>query len=57
MDSPRIPVEVKVTHVYFVGTLFLERWKRANARLAYQWDVDNFEEQVILLYISVGVVN
>ena len=55
MDSPRI--EVKVTHVYFVGTLFLERWKRANARLAYQWDVDNFEEQVILLYLSAGVVN
>jgi len=27
------------------GTIFLERWKRANARLSYQWDVDTFEEQ------------
>nr|XP_022325224.1 anoctamin-3-like isoform X6 [Crassostrea virginica] len=25
------------------GTLFLERWKRKNATLAYEWDVDNFE--------------
>lgn len=27
------------------GTIFLERWKRTNARLSYQWDVDTFEEQ------------
>lgn len=27
------------------GTFFLERWKRTNARLSYQWDVDTFEEQ------------
>ncbi|XP_048774144.2 anoctamin-4-like isoform X2 [Ostrea edulis] len=25
------------------GTLFLERWKRKNAMMAYEWDVDNFE--------------
>nr|XP_011431270.2 anoctamin-4 isoform X4 [Crassostrea gigas] len=25
------------------GTMFLERWKRRNAQLAYEWDVDNFE--------------
>nr|XP_006816508.1 PREDICTED: anoctamin-4-like [Saccoglossus kowalevskii] len=25
------------------GTLFLEIWKRTNARLAYEWDVDNYE--------------
>lgn len=25
------------------GTMFLERWKRKNAQLAYEWDVDNFE--------------
>ncbi|XP_074619855.1 anoctamin-7-like [Acropora palmata] len=27
------------------GTIFLETWKRENARLSYQWDVDTFEEQ------------
>ena len=26
------------------GTIFLEVWKRRNATLAYQWDVDNFED-------------
>ncbi|XP_070552213.1 anoctamin-7-like [Ptychodera flava] len=26
------------------GTLFLEIWKRKNARLAYEWDVDTFED-------------
>ncbi|XP_052795282.1 anoctamin-4-like isoform X2 [Mya arenaria] len=25
------------------GTIFLEFWKRHNARLAYEWDVDQFE--------------
>ncbi|XP_076070788.1 anoctamin-7-like isoform X2 [Mytilus galloprovincialis] len=25
------------------GTVFLELWKRTNATLAYEWDVDNFE--------------
>ncbi|XP_074650547.1 anoctamin-7-like isoform X3 [Tubulanus polymorphus] len=25
------------------GTIFLELWKRKNATLAYEWDVDNFE--------------
>lgn len=31
-------------HALFLqGTLFLERWKRKNATLAYEWDVDNFE--------------
>ncbi|XP_063415421.1 anoctamin-3-like isoform X2 [Mytilus trossulus] len=25
------------------GTIFLELWKRTNATLAYEWDVDNFE--------------
>ena len=32
--------------LFLAGTLFLELWKRKNARLAYQWDVDEFEEQV-----------
>ncbi|KAL3878156.1 hypothetical protein ACJMK2_030526, partial [Sinanodonta woodiana] len=27
------------------GTIFLEMWKRHNARLAYEWDVDEFEAQ------------
>ncbi|KAJ7377101.1 hypothetical protein OS493_030695 [Desmophyllum pertusum] len=27
------------------GTIFLELWKRKNARLSYKWDVDSFEEQ------------
>ncbi|EDO41719.1 predicted protein, partial [Nematostella vectensis] len=27
------------------GTIFLELWKRTTARLAYQWDVDMYEEQ------------
>ncbi|KAL4230087.1 hypothetical protein ACF0H5_010472 [Mactra antiquata] len=26
------------------GTIFLEFWKRYNARLAYEWDVDQFEQ-------------
>ncbi|XP_077983931.1 anoctamin-4-like isoform X2 [Glandiceps talaboti] len=26
------------------GTLFLEIWKRNNARLAYEWDVDDYED-------------
>ncbi|XP_060682951.1 anoctamin-7-like [Hemiscyllium ocellatum] len=25
------------------GTVFLEMWKRINAKLVYEWDVDNFE--------------
>ncbi|KAK3099349.1 hypothetical protein FSP39_003125 [Pinctada imbricata] len=25
------------------GTIFIERWKRKNATLAYEWDVDKFE--------------
>jgi len=28
----------------FSGTLFLEVWKRKQAELAYQWDVEQFEE-------------
>lgn len=27
-----------------VGTVFLEIWKRTNATLAYEWDVDNWED-------------
>ena len=30
----------------FLGTIFLEFWKRKSAELAYQWDVSDFEEQV-----------
>ena len=26
------------------GTVFLELWKRKNAELAYEWDVEQFEE-------------
>lgn len=26
------------------GTIFLELWKRYNARLSYEWDVDQFEQ-------------
>ena len=48
ISSPQI--QFKMTNffslVFLVGTIFLERWKRANARLSYQWDVDTFEEQV-----------
>lgn len=29
------------------GTLFLELWKRRSATLAYEWDVDTFEEDEI----------
>ncbi|XP_067889728.1 anoctamin-7-like [Heterodontus francisci] len=25
------------------GTIFLEMWKRVNAKLVYEWDVDNYE--------------
>ena len=28
---------------YSSGTVFLELWKRTNATLAYEWDVDQFE--------------
>ena len=28
----------------YLGTLFLELWKRKTASLAYEWDVDEFEE-------------
>jgi len=30
--------------IIFTGTIFLEFWKRHNARLAYEWDVDQFEQ-------------
>ena len=30
--------------LYVAGTLFLEVWKRKQAELAYQWDVEQFEE-------------
>ena len=39
-------LECKTFLFFSIGTIFLERWKRANARLSYQWDVDTFEEQV-----------
>ena len=29
--------------IFGTGTVFLELWKRTNATLAYEWDVDNFE--------------
>ena len=29
---------------FSVGTIFLEVWKRRNATLAYEWDVDSFED-------------
>lgn len=25
------------------GAIFTEKWKRENARLAFEWDVENFE--------------
>ena len=28
---------------YVPGTIFLEVWKRKNHTLAYEWDVENFE--------------
>ena len=31
-------------YAFSVGTIFLEVWKRRNATLAYEWDVDSFEE-------------
>ena len=30
--------------LFFAGTIFLEFWKRKNATLAYEWDVNNFDE-------------
>ena len=30
--------------LHFTGTLFLEIWKRKQSELAYQWDVEQFEE-------------
>jgi hypothetical protein len=26
------------------GTIFLEMWKRKNAELAYEWDVEQYEQ-------------
>lgn len=26
------------------GSLFIELWKRKNSKLAYQWDVNNYED-------------
>ena len=34
---------MRYVHCMIVGTLFLEVWKRKNASLAYEWDVDTFE--------------
>jgi anoctamin-5 len=31
-------------YVVYAGTIFLELWKRYNARLSYEWDVDQFEQ-------------
>ena len=39
-------LECKTFLLFSIGTIFLETWKRENARLSYQWDVDTFEEQV-----------
>ena len=36
--------EKKKYNTLSVGTLFMEAWKRKQATLAYQWDVDQFEE-------------
>ena len=30
--------------IILTGTIFLEIWKRKTATLAYEWDVDNFED-------------
>lgn len=30
-------------HFLLTGTIFLEYWKRTNATLAYEWDVNDFE--------------
>lgn len=31
--------------VYYAVTLFLELWKRRQARLEYEWDLVDFEEE------------
>lgn len=31
--------------IYCTVTLFLELWKRRRARLAYEWDLVDFEEE------------
>ena len=35
---------IKHTIIHVAGTLFLEVWKRKQSELAYQWDVEQFEE-------------
>lgn len=30
-------------YVDFTGTVFIERWKRKSATLAYEWDVDMYD--------------
>ena len=38
-------LSLRVKHtIHVAGTLFLEVWKRKQAELAYQWDVEQFEE-------------
>lgn len=39
-----IDVRYLIILIIFLGTLFTEIWKRKNAVLAYQWDVDNFQD-------------
>lgn len=34
-----------VTPLFFTVTLFLEFWKRRQARLEYEWDLVDFEEE------------
>lgn len=38
-------------HVYSAVTLFLEFWKRRQARLEYEWDLVDFEEEQLQLQI------
>lgn len=32
-----------LSKINILGTIFLELWKRENAELAYEWDVEQFE--------------
>ncbi|CAF0912236.1 unnamed protein product [Brachionus calyciflorus] len=40
-DNDLMPIFALIICIW--GALFMEIWKRENSRLAYEWDVDNFE--------------
>ena len=45
VQSHKIACNIEIPCVFpAVGTVFVEVWKRKNATLAYEWDVDNWED-------------